>query len=340
MYFIDSLWAFYVVWGVLAGTGMNTAFAFPIDKAITNWFVKKRGFALSVRWVFSGILILPLIAWLIDIQGWRMACVTGGGVMLCVGLPLTWFFIRNRHPEYYGLLPDGATSDAGLEVGIEKTIERGVSYAAEVQEIEFTLRQAMKTLAYWLIVLAEIGTGTIVVSLSMHAIPFLTDIGMEPTRAATTMTIAGLFSIVARFVIGIVIDRCSREFLRFIYGGALLLQAVGIAVFLVNQTIAMVYPFLILWYIGNGVALIMLSVIGGRYFGRKAYGSIRGSSIIFSMPFGIIGPIFTGWIYDTRGDYIVAFTALAALLAVTGFLTLLNRPPKPPTKVTNVREFL
>jgi len=40
MYFIDSLWAFYIVWGVVVSTGMNTALAFPIDKAITNWFVK------------------------------------------------------------------------------------------------------------------------------------------------------------------------------------------------------------------------------------------------------------------------------------------------------------
>ena len=340
MNFIDSLWAFYLVWGFVVGTGMNTSLAFPIDKAITNWFVKKRGFALSVRWVFSGILVLPLIAWLINIQGWRMACVTGGLVMLCVGLPLTWFLIRNRRPEYYGLFPDGIRPDRELEEDAEKTIEKGVRYAAEVHEIEFTLRQAMKTPAYWLLVLAQIGTGTAVLSLSMHVIPFLTDIGMETTNAATTLTIAGLFSVAARFGIGVMVDRFNKESLRFIYGGALLLQAVGIAVFLVNQTIAMVYPFLILWYIGNGGAIVMMSIIGGRYFGRKAYGSIRGSSIIFSMPFGIIGPIFTGWIYDTKGDYITAFITLAALLSVAGFVTLLNRPPKPPAKVTDIREFL
>jgi len=269
-----------------------------------------------------------------------MACVTGGVVMLCIGLPLIWFFIRDRRPEYYGLLPDGIKSEAEVKDGPQKTIEKGVSYAAEAQEIEFTLRQAMKTPAYWLLVLAQIGTGTAVLSFSMHAIPFLTDIGMEPTIAATTLTIAGLFSIMSRFAIGVLVDRFKPELLRFIYGGAILLQAIGIAVFLIYQTTVMVYPFLILWYIGNSIALIMMSITGGRYFGRKAYGSIRGSSIIFSMPFGIAGPIFTGWIYDTNGNYIIAFTTLALLLTVVGVLTFFNRPPKPPEQITSIRKFL
>lgn len=41
MHFVDSLWAFYVVWGLIVGTGGNVAFALPMDTAISNWFVKK-----------------------------------------------------------------------------------------------------------------------------------------------------------------------------------------------------------------------------------------------------------------------------------------------------------
>ncbi|MFC2072665.1 MFS transporter, partial [Chloroflexota bacterium] len=106
MYFINSLWALWLVWGVILGTGVNITHAIPGDTAITNWFVKKRGLALGIRrglGALGGTVVLPLIAWLIVTQGWRMTCVIGGIVMGLVGLPLVWFAFKRHRPEYYGL---------------------------------------------------------------------------------------------------------------------------------------------------------------------------------------------------------------------------------------------
>ena len=72
MNFVESLWDFYLVWGVILGTGINIGLTLPVDKAITDWFVKKRGMALGTKMVFSGLsgaLILPLVAWLISTYG-------------------------------------------------------------------------------------------------------------------------------------------------------------------------------------------------------------------------------------------------------------------------------
>ena len=105
---VNSAWAYYVVWGVIVATGMNAALTLPMEKAISNWFVRKRGLALSVRNSLTSlatIAVLPLVTWLILVQGWRMTCVTGGVVMLVVGIPLTWFFVKQQRPEYYGILP-------------------------------------------------------------------------------------------------------------------------------------------------------------------------------------------------------------------------------------------
>lgn len=339
MNFIDSRWAFYLVWGGIVATGFNVATMLPVDKAITDWFVKKRGIALGIRWVFSGLLVLPLISWLTTTHGWRTAFVVGGLVMGVVGLLLAWFFVKQHRPEYYGLLPDGATAEA--EAADERQmIDRGVAYAAEFEEVEFTLRQAMRTPAYWLLILAQAGQGVTIMSLFMHLIPLLTDMGISPIRAATTVTIAGLFSIVSRFVSGFVADRVSKQSLRFLMGGAYLLQGAGITIYLLNQTVAMVYPFLIVYYIGMGASMILMSIIGGRYFGRKAFGSIRGSSAIAAMPLGMLGPIYAGWVFDTTGNYIVALTMFAAVLALAAVLMFLARPPKPPIQVTDIREIV
>ena len=337
---IDSLWAFYVVWGVIVGTGANISFSIPLEKAITNWFVKKRGTALGLRWMFSGLFVLPLISWLIITQGWRITCVIGGVVMLFVGLPLTWFFIRDKRPEYYGLLPDGATVEEET-ADTSRMIERGIEYATEVQEVEFTLRQAMRTPVYWLLILAQTaGYGVAGAVMIIHIIPFLTDMGLDPLKAATVVTILGLFSIASRFITGFLSDRVRTSHLRFLFGGLILLKAVGFTIFLLNQTIDMIYPFIIIYNIGEGASLTLMSIIRARYFGRKAFGSIRGSSMLIGMPVSIVAPIYAGWVYDTTGSYITAFILATALIVFSVVLLFLARPPKPPARVTDINKIL
>ena len=342
MNFIDSLWAYYLVWGVMLGTGANMVLMLPMDVAIANWFVKKRGLALSVKWVLSGlsgVLVLPLIAWLITIQGWRETCVIGGVVMALVGLPLAWFFLKRHRPEYYGLLPDGATAEEEI-VETSQMIDRGVEYAAEVEEVEFTLRQALRTRAYWLILIIGAIPDLAYPVMGIHLIPFLTDRGIDPVRAAGMMAIMLSASIPARFVGGLVADRVRRDHLRFLLGATPLLQAIGITVFLLNQTTAMIYVWFVLWGIGFGASLTIGSLLMTRYFGRKAYGSIEGSAAIFMLPIGVVGPIYIGWLYDTSGSYMTAFILLAVLLAVSAVLFPLVKPPKPPAQVTDIRRIV
>ena len=342
MNFIDSLWAFYVVWGVMFGTGFNIAVTLPIDTAISNWFVKKRGAALSIKMIFSGlsgVLVLPLIAWLIVLRGWRMTCVIGGLVMGLVALPLVWFFLKQHRPEYYGLLPDGATEE---EVATEanRMIDKGIEYAAEVEELEFTIRQAMRTPAYWLLIVVHSVHGLAASAINIHCIPFLTDIGIDPLTAAVMMAIMVAASIPARLISGFLADRFSRSHLRFLLGGAYLLQAVGLTVFLLTQTTAMIYVWFILYGLGMGAAWTLSSPVRARYFGRKAFGSIGGTSMMFLTPIGVAAPIYLGWVYDTTGSYLTGFTLMAGLLVFASVVAPFILPPKPPARITDIRKLV
>jgi len=337
MNFVNSQLGFYIVWGVLMGFGFSASSGIPMNAAITNWFVKKRGMALGTRMMISGAFALPIITWLITSYGWRTACVIGGIVMLIIGLLLTRLFVRDHRPEYYGLLPDGAPVDEEQKEGENQMIERGVQYAAEVEELEFTLRQAVRTPSYWLLILSQIGPGITINSLLLHFIPLLTDMGMSPTRAAATVTITGLSSPISRFLSGFLADRVGKHHLRFILAGSFLLQAAGIGLFALYQTMAMVYPFLILYFATLAVNMVIQPLVGGRYFGRKAIGSIRGTSMAVTMPLGILAPVYLGWVYDTTGSYVTALSVIAFLLAISSVFMFLARPPKPPARITDVR---
>lgn len=341
MSYINSLWAFYIVWGALLGTGCNIGLSVPLDTVITNWFVKKRGAALSIKWVLSGlsgVLVVPLIAWLIITQGWRTTCVIGGLVMWIIGFPLAWFCLKRYRPEYYGLLPDGATTEEVSE--IDRMIDRGVEYAADVEEREFTLRQAMKTPPYWLLILAHASHGLVTGAVNIHCIPFLTDIGIDPLGAAGMMAILLFASLPARLIGGLIADRVRRDHLRFLIGGSYLIQAIGFTTFLLNQTVPMIYVWFVLYGLGMGASFILFVTLVARYFGRKAFGSIEGSKMLFMAPVGIIAPIYAGWVYDTTGGYISAFVVFTVALVISFVLASVARPPKLPAQVTDVRKIV
>ena len=287
----------------------------------------------------SGMVILPMVAWLITVQGWRTTCFIGGIVMGLVGVPLVLSFIKQRRPEYYGLLPDGAMITEET-MDTDEMIQRGVEYAADVEEVEFTLRQALKTRTYWLLLAIGILPDLVYPVMGIHIIPFLTDRGIDPLIAAGMMAVMVTAGIPARFVGGLVADRVRRDHLRYLLGAIPLLQALGLTVFLLNQRTAMIYVWFVLWGLGFGANLTVGTTAMVRYFGRKAYGSIEGSYGLLFLPIGVIAPIYIGWLYDTSGSYTTAFILLAISLTVTGILFPFIKPPKPPAEITDIRQLV
>ncbi len=338
MSLVQSFWAFLLVWGVMLAIGIDLALSIPLQVAIGNWFVRKRGLASGTQLMFSGLsgaLVLPLIAWLLTIVGWRIACLIGGVVMFVIGVPLVWFFVRQRRPEYYGMLPDGASTS-----GNEDITAKGIKYAAEVKEFDFTLSQAIKTPAFWLLVIANACHSLAMPAINLHGVPFLTDMGIDPLTASRILALMVLVSIPARFIGGFLVDRVNKENMRFVLAGAYLLQALGFGLFLFHQTEAMIYVWFVVYGFGMGTGFALMLPMRMRYFGRKSIGSIMGTAYAFTLPVGILAPIWTGWMYDTTGSYIFAFTVIAGLLSFAGVLALFILPPKPSASSTELRQVL
>jgi len=342
MSFINSAWTYCIAW-IIVATGVNFAATVAVDKTLTNWFVKRRGLVMGLKSGLIGVfgaVMLPIVSWLIVMVGWRSSFLIWGVIIPVILLPLVWFFVKQQRPEYYGLLPDGAKEETDFTEDTEDMIEKGVEYAAGVQETEFTLRQAMKTPAYWILLVVWAGQGVATGGFGLHCIPFLTDQGISPTTAGALMGMMVFFTIPSRTLAGLIADRLKKTQLQLLWAAGCLLRAFGIGFFLFSQTPAMIYVFLILYGIGTGVVAPLDIIVRARYFGRKAYGSIAGSSSMFTAPFGVIAPIFTGWVYDTTGSYINALIVFASLFILIAILLFFVRSPKPPSVVSSIDKFM
>ncbi len=342
MYFVNTLWAYYLVWGFLIGIGINLSMTIAMDKTVTNWFISKRGLAHGIKFALIGVvgvIVLPIITWQVDEVGWRLTCVTWGSVLVA-GLPFVLLTIKQQRPEYYGILPDGAKTEVDAATDVGSMIDRGVEYASGFQEVEFTLRQAMKTPAFWMIVIAMAGHTVVFGGLNVHCIPFLTDRGIESTAAGAMMGMMIFFTIPSRFIGGVIADRVTKDRMPFLLAGAFFFQAAGIGAFCISPSTATVYVMLALYGFGSGAAVPLYLLILGRYFGRKAYGSIHGATNLFRAPVQFASPIFAGWIYDTYGSYMIAFITFAATVTLSTIVMLLARPPKPPEQIGDVRQFV
>jgi MFS family permease len=336
MSLVHSLWPL-LICGLLLGVGIAFGTLTPIVKVIVYWFIKKSSLALSITFTIyslSGLALLPLTAWLITTYTWRSAAIIVSIIIALVAFPLTWYFVKSHGPEYYGLLPDGEINKREV-TKINQTI-KVEDYTSKPETPELTLKHTMKTHAFWMLI-ASVGyiAGLAAPIMTYHCIPFLTDMGVTPVKAATMMAIWLTASIPARLAASFLVDRIKTSDLRFVLGAGYIIQALGVALFLLTKNISMIYVWFVLYGIGIGVATCALLPLIPRYFGRKSYGAIDGMRLFLNAPIVLIGPIYVGWVYDTTKSYMSVFVLFAILLAVTGIIACFMLPPKP-SKIARV----
>jgi len=332
MNYITEAWQYYVAWGALIGLGLNIGLTVAVDKNITDWFIRRRGLAQGIRFALVGVLgvvVVQMITPLIDVWGWRGTCLLWGIIMFA-SIPLVYMLIKPKRPEYYNLLPDGARYEiTDGEEGKDMTA-RGVDYASGFEEKEYTFREAVKTGTFWLL-LASFGVHNILASsFNLHAHPFLTDFGMTEAAASGMMGIMIFFTIPSRFFGGLMADRVPKNRLQLLLTAAFLAQVIGLSTFLLFQNTPSVYVLLACHGLSSGAVTPLVILILGRYFGRKAFGSILGTIVAFLAPMGLLAPVYYGWVYDSTNSYNNAFLTVLILAVAATALTLLVRAPKPP----------
>ncbi|MBN1847537.1 MAG: MFS transporter [Deltaproteobacteria bacterium] len=330
MGFIHSVWAFYLVWGLLLGLGVSFGMTIAVDKALTDWFVKKLGLAIGVKFAVMGLLnaaTLPLVALSVTWLGWRMTCMAWAIIMV-MSIPLIWVFVKDKRPEHYGLRPDG-------DLVVRNPGEPGVSTGGDripdssCPDEEYSLKRVLRTRAYWILASVLFLNMYISSGFNIHCIPLLTETGIDPLIAGGMMGMMLFFTIPSRLVSGFFADFISVKRLNLMTILPFLFYLAGVLFFLLNPTTITTYILLILYGLGHGMPTALIVVIISRFFGRKAFGSIFGSCFVFTAPATLSAPIVTGWIFDVTHSYKFALLVFMVFSVLAMTLLFFLKAPNP-----------
>jgi MFS transporter, OFA family, oxalate/formate antiporter len=294
-----SLLVFYLLY-CIARMNWAVPFDLGIYGALSRWFVERRALAASIATMaqMGGLVAMPLIAqFAIVHHGWRAGWLALGAVTLVVGfLPVLLFLKSPLHDA----------PPAGRH------------------ERQFSRAEAVRTPAFWLLMLYTVLVYPVQAGVSLHQAPHLVERGIDATSAALIVSAFSLMSGAGTLACGFLPRRLP---IRFAMAGVGALLAAGTLLMTRIASPAEGYAAAAVFGFGIGGVLTLLPVAWADYFGRENYGAIRGLALSAQVLAQAAGPLVSGALRDLNGDYGAALYCFFALSALGAGTALFARKP-------------
>lgn len=278
---------------------------------VNNWFHRQKAQAMSIIGIGSslgGVLLVPLLAFVIGAWDWRIAALMMAGLVLLLGLPAV-FFTRD-HPEEMGLNPDGDT----------RVPEGPGAPTGEAASDEVSMRQALKTRAFWTVTAVVVSFAAAVAAVNIHMVPMLVSKGMGETTAGFALSLRALISIPVMVSAGWLGDRIGRLVVT-----TAMVSAFGVGSLLLagSNNSWQLWLSVVLLAGSQGLYPLTWAAVGGL-FGRRSYATIRG----YIMAAGAIGatglPAAVGFLFEWRDNYVLALLIIAGFCAASAMFMVLT----------------
>lgn len=308
---IHSLLQLTITYGVVGGLGLSILGLGPVSSLIARWFRRYRGLAIGITFAGTGLgalLVTPAAQFLSARAGWRWSYVALSLLALAT-IPFIARYLR-RSPAVMGLTLDGLPLAASE-----------VHLASRQPGLDWTLRQAMRTPSFWLLILAALGSVGPLRLLTVHQLAVMVDAGFDPLYAASAIGLAGGVTALAFVFTGALSDRVGRVATYALGSSALL----GALLLLSSLRPGMARGWLLVYAVavglGEGSRSSLVTAVVGDLFPGEALGAISGA---IGSAFGsgaAFFPWLAGALFDWTGSYRLALQ-IAALAIVISLLAL------------------
>jgi len=317
---VESYAAFLIVYLGVISLAFSAGFMHSPMVLANSWFIRRRAMAMTLISSAIGVggtLITPILAFTVAQWGWRYGAFIAGLGLIVTGVPVALYV--KRSPESMGLVPDGAPAEAPMQFSQSTD-------AQPPNEHEFSLKQALKTAAFWKLILATTTRVGVFNSITVHFVPIMVWRGASEAKAAALLATLALMSLPSHLFVGWIADRVNK--LRLM-AACMSIGAVALAILAYGDGEWALWTFTILFTFVEALFPVSWATVGD-YFGRKHFATIRGSMSFFYLWGPALGPVITGYVYDRHQSYAPLMNAYIAIALVAGLLYASLRQPKLP----------
>jgi len=319
---VHSYYALLVVYLGVISLSFSAGFMHSPMVLANSWFIRRRALAMtliSASVGLGGTIITPLLAISVQTWGWRQSAFLAGLGLILFGIPVA--LAAKRSPESMGLQPDG------VPVNGDHTANQTARQAQAATE--FDLWQAMRTGAFWMVILATTTRVAVYNAITVHFVPIMVWKGVSEARAAAMLAFMALMSLPCHLLIGWIADSVSKPRLM---GVCMVVGAGAVALLAYGDGEWSLWAFTLLFTVVEAIFPVGWATVGD-FFGRKSFATIRGTMSFFYLWGPALGPVVTGAVYDRYQSYAPMMSAFIVLSLVAGCLyALLVRPTLPAAK--------
>ena len=202
---ISALVAFGLLYAGWMSIGYNTGFGHASMASVNAWFIRRRSRAFSIFSLGAGGSGLTVFAlgYMVNAYGWRATAFLAGIGIFAIIIPLS-MLLRHK-PEQYGYLPDGDDPhEATLNASTAATgqVRRG-SMKVEWSEYDFSVKEALSTRAFWMLIMGTGARSFAMTSVVVHLIVYLTAVRDIPlVEASGALGLMVTISLIGAWVSG------------------------------------------------------------------------------------------------------------------------------------------
>tara|TARA_B100001750_G_scaffold240494_1_gene250343 strand:+ start:5685 stop:6959 length:1275 start_codon:yes stop_codon:yes gene_type:complete len=299
-----NIWFLGLIWGLVLSTAQSGLSPVTFNSMISKWFsVHQRGKALGIAGAGSStgqLILVPFTMYLILTVEWRLTWFILGLIIIFTGLPLAYFFLKDRPSSSE---PQGTSvkQENAKDVTSESTLPLEVH----------TWPAAFRSRPMWLLIGGFFICGWTTGFISTHFVQFAREQGVSAYHAANAFGLIGGLNIISILLIGTLSDRFGRkDLLGIVY--AVRGIAYGILVFF-KGTIP-VYLFAATAGMSWLGSVPLTTALTGEIYGLKKVGTLTGAVFLSHQVGAAISIYLAGWFYDQVGTYDIAFLSSALLL--------------------------
>ena len=274
----------------------------PVSMMVTNWFVQKRGLAMSLSMAgigLGGTIFSPIVTTLLTNYGWRMTYVIMAAIILVCALPTSLFILR-KHPKDMGLEPYGA----GEVVATATKTDKGV---------KISVKESKGKLFFWLMLVGMIANGLINSGALGQFPPALEELHGVATQAAI-ISLYSSIGVCGKVLLGWVNDKFGVV-VSCTYG--CIMFCLAFVFMLMGENVNMLYAMAIVFGLGNAIGTVIPPLVTAEIFGNEKYGEAYGMVNSATQVGLSLGSLMVASLYDLNGSYTNAWFILLALTVVT-----------------------